>query len=52
MTTKTNKSKDKPVPAICICGAAPVDVTADGFEPQDIMEVTHWMPLPEPPKGE
>ena len=24
----------------------------DGFEPQDIAEITHWMPLPEPPKGE
>lgn len=22
----------------------------DGFEPQDIAEITHWMPLPEPPK--
>lgn len=22
----------------------------DGFEAQDLIEITHWMPLPEPPK--
>ena len=27
-------------------------VTLDGFVPQYIAEVTHWMPMPEPPKGE
>ena len=31
MADKAKKSKDKPVPTTCICGAAPIDVKAMGL---------------------